>query len=106
MNKATEKLKDKLLDLLWETEAILNGSGYMATDDDWELVEGKKTYSKAYLDKLPSEFSTMLGRHSAIMDLLDLIEKTERDEVQDILNKVSDATWDDVDELDEKLRRN
>ena len=65
----------------------------------------KKTYTDKYLDKLPSEFSTMLGRHSAIMDLLEIIDKTEKEEAQELLNGM-EGDWSEIDELEKKLRRN
>ena len=87
--RTTEKLRDELLDQLYEVECLMEKSGYNPTEKDVRIKNGITTYKKKYLDNMPSEYSTLLGRHSALLDTIQILENIEEEQNLNLLNTLS-----------------
>ena len=87
--RTTEKLRDELLDQLYEVECLMEKSGYNPTEKDIRIKGGVTTYKKTYLDKMPSEYSTLLGRHSALLDTIQMVDNIEEEQDLSLIKSLS-----------------
>ena len=69
-----EPLLESLNQELRDLEAKLESHPYAATFQDFKAENGKQIYTEDYLDNMPSDFSGLLGRFGALLDVVKLVE--------------------------------
>ena len=56
--------------LIADTEFMLEQTGYMPKEKDYEInEEGKKVYTDEWHENMPPAYSALLGKHAALVDL-------------------------------------
>jgi hypothetical protein len=76
--KETNPLKKTLEKMLVQTEQGMASVNYQCTEEDLTINEnGEKSYTQEYLDNMPTELALGVGRHSALLDVLDIIDTQE-----------------------------
>jgi len=54
--------------------AKLDSHYYAATEQDFTICNNQKVYKQDYLDNMPSDFSGLLGKFGALVDVINLIK--------------------------------
>jgi hypothetical protein len=71
-------LKDTLDRMLQQTEQGMDEFDYTPKKKDITVNEdGEKTYTQEWLDNMPTPLAMGVGRHAAILDMLDMIDTHE-----------------------------
>jgi len=71
-------LKKSVEQMLVDTEQGMALVDYRPSDKDVTINEdGEKSYTQEYLDNMPFELALGVGRHSALLDVLDIIDTQE-----------------------------
>ena len=74
----TNLLKDTLDRMLQQTEEGMDEFNYTPTEGDITVnKDGEKTYTQEWLDNMPTPLAMGVGRHAAILDMLDVIDTHE-----------------------------
>lgn len=64
--------------MLVQTEEGMASISYHPTEKDLTINEnGEKTYTQEYLDNMPTNLALGVGRHSALLEILDIIDTQE-----------------------------
>ena len=70
MKISTEETVTWIEYLIADTEFMLEQTGYSPKEKDYEInEEGKKVYTDEWRENMPVAYSTLLGKHSALVDL-------------------------------------
>ncbi|MAH51079.1 hypothetical protein CMI37_35005 [Candidatus Pacearchaeota archaeon] len=70
MNVSSTNVVKWIEHLIADTHYMMEQTGYMPTEKDYSFnINGKKEYAKEWLDNMPPAYSTLVGKHDALVDL-------------------------------------
>ena len=78
------KLLDRLEEQILETQKDIAKVNYEATEDDYEIVDGERVYTTEFLDSMPSNYATLLGRFGTLMEVKTQVEESVSKEFTEV----------------------
>ena len=66
-----------------DLEAKLESHPYAPTENDFIEQEQMKIYTDEYLDGMPSDYTGLLGKYGALMDVKSMLEISHREEASE-----------------------
>jgi len=80
-------------------EYQLNAPPFAATEDDYEIVDGEKIYTAAFLGSMPASYHSMLIRFGTLMEVKERLEECLKPAAGEPLDKLRlEITFDNDEE--------